>query len=65
MDREFLSADVIANRLGVAAAWLRAEARANRVPCLRTGARMLFNFEDVRDTLRDRARHAVAVEQPA
>lgn len=39
----FLSLHRTAARLGVPAAWLRAEALAGRIPYLRAGRRFLFN----------------------
>ncbi|MCC6427498.1 MAG: hypothetical protein IT435_11830 [Phycisphaerales bacterium] len=50
-----------ANRLGVPASWLRREADADRVPCLRVGRRRMFDLEAVRLALIERAkREAVA-----
>lgn len=51
----FISVDRAAVRLGVPAAWLRAEARAGRVPCLRAGKRLLVNVAMVRRALAERA----------
>ncbi|MCL4190695.1 MAG: hypothetical protein KJZ87_03030 [Thermoguttaceae bacterium] len=42
---EVLSINRAARRLGVTAAWLRAEAEAGRVPCLRAGTRYLFDLD--------------------
>ncbi len=39
--------DVAASRLGVPASWLKSEAIAQRVPCLRVKRRLLFNVEQV------------------
>lgn len=39
----FVSVDRAAIRLGVPAAWLKAEALAGRVPSLRVGRRILLN----------------------
>jgi hypothetical protein len=41
-------------RLGVPAAWLRAEANAGRVPCLRAGRRLLVNPSAVERALLER-----------
>lgn len=38
----------------VPANWLKAEAEAGRVPCLRAGARFLFNLETLRNALAQR-----------
>ncbi|QDV88998.1 hypothetical protein RAS2_00570 [Phycisphaerae bacterium RAS2] len=40
---------------GLPVAWLRAEADAGRIPCLRVGRRRLFNLEAVRRVLAERA----------
>lgn len=45
----------MARRLRVPVAWLRAEADAGRVPCLRAGSRYLFAPEVVTRVLADRA----------
>jgi excisionase family DNA binding protein len=45
----------MARRLGVTNEWLRAEADAGRVPCLRAGKRYLFNPEAVQQVLARRA----------
>ncbi len=60
----FLPLRRAATRLGVPAAWLRAEARAGRVPHLRIGRRMLFNLAAVESVLLDRALHTCP-EHPA
>ena len=45
----------MARRLRVTIAWLRAEADAGRVPCLRAGRQYLFSPEAVEQTLATRA----------
>lgn len=52
---ELLSLGRMARRLGVTAAWLRAEAEADRVPCLRAGKRYLFAATAVQDALAAKA----------
>ena len=47
-----------AARLGVPAAWLRAEAQAGRLPCLRVGRRLLFNPDSIEAALLERAERA-------
>ena len=37
--------------------WLRAEANAGRIPCLKVGRKRLFNVEAVEDALAERAAH--------
>lgn len=51
----FLSAERAAIRLGVPAAWLKAEARAGRIPHLQAGRRVLFNLAIVEQALLERA----------
>ena len=51
----------MARRLRVTAAWLRAEADAGRVPCLRAGKRYLFAPEAVERVLSERAANAEGV----
>jgi hypothetical protein len=47
----------MARRLRVTQAWLRAEAEAGRVPCLRADTRFLFAAEAVEAVLAERAAH--------
>ena len=54
----FLPLRRAAVRLGVPAAWLRAEADAGRVPHLRVGRRLMVNPQAVERVLLDRARQA-------
>lgn len=51
-----LPLSVIARLEGVPAIWLRDEADAGRIPCLRAGRRILFDRETVERILLDRAR---------
>lgn len=51
----FIPVKHAAVRLGVPAAWLRAEALANRIPCLVAGRRILVNPQAVARVLLDRA----------
>ncbi len=48
---ELLSLARMARRLGVIQDWLRAEAEAGNVPCLRAGKRYLFNPVAVQEAL--------------
>jgi hypothetical protein len=50
----------MARRLGVTAAWLRAEADGGRVPCLRAGKRYVFSPAAVEQALARRAAQEVA-----
>jgi hypothetical protein len=52
---EVLTLPRMARRLGVTARWLRAEADAGRVPCLRAGNRYLFNPLAVQQAVAQRA----------
>ena len=61
----FLPLRRAAARLGVRVAWLRAEAVAGRVPCLRVGRRLLLNPAAVEDALMKRARGATQGGQHA
>jgi hypothetical protein len=44
-----------ARRLGVPVKWLREQADAGKVPCLRAGARYLFDLDAVRQELAKQA----------
>ena len=55
MPELFLPLRRAAARLGVPAAWLRAETLAGRVPCLRVGRRLLFNPAATERALLERA----------
>lgn len=45
----------LARELKISIEWLKAEADAGRVPCLRAGRKRLFNVEAVRQALLRRA----------
>jgi hypothetical protein len=51
-----------ARTLRVPASWLKQEAAAGRVPCLRAGARLLFNLDALRQILAKRAAKVEEVE---
>lgn len=57
-DSTFIALRQAASRLGVPIAWLRDEAEGGRVPCLRAGRRLLFNVDQVRSALKERAKEA-------
>ncbi len=44
----------LSDRLGLPAAWLRREADARRIPCLRVGRRRMFNVPSVLKALEAR-----------
>jgi hypothetical protein len=46
----------MAMRLRVPAKWLRTEAAAGHIPCVRAGAAMIFDPETVEAIIRDRAK---------
>ena len=48
---ELLSLSRLARRLGVTQDWLRDQADAGKVPCLRAGKRYLFNVVAVQEAL--------------
>lgn len=48
---ELLSLPRMARRLGVTSTWLKTQADAGKVPCLRAGKRYLFNALAVQDAL--------------
>jgi hypothetical protein len=52
---EILHAAALARRIGVPAAWLKREADAGRLPCLRAGSRYLFDRRVVERELLRRA----------
>jgi hypothetical protein len=45
----------LARRLGLPAGWLKAEANAGRIPCLRVGRQLRFNPVAVEAVLSDQA----------
>jgi hypothetical protein len=59
----FVSLTSAAYRLGVPAAWLRAEARAGRIPHLKAGRRILFNVSLVEKVLLRRTADREVVTQ--
>lgn len=52
---ELLSLSRMARRLRVTQAWLRDEAIAGKVPCLKAGNRYLFNAVAVQEALASKA----------
>ncbi|MEK6675971.1 MAG: hypothetical protein AABZ47_10000 [Planctomycetota bacterium] len=57
----------VAVQLKLPMAWLRSEAEAGRIPCLRVGRKMKFNLDAVRRVLAKRAAkgNAGAIENEA
>jgi hypothetical protein len=54
-ERLLLNAHGLAARLRLPAEWLKGEALAGRIPCLRVGRRLLFNADAVEQVLAERA----------
>ena len=52
---ELLTLPRLSRRLGLPASWLRKEADAGRIPCLRAGSRYLFHLESVQKVLAEAA----------
>lgn len=55
MNEQLLTLARLARRLGVTQHWLREEADAGRIPCLRAGNRYLFSLEAMDNALAERA----------
>ena len=51
MDTTFTNIRGLSQYTGLPDAWLRAEAVAGRIPCLRVGRRLLFHPESVEQAL--------------
>jgi hypothetical protein len=65
MPSELLNLQRAAHKFGVPARWLRDEADAERVPCLRAGARRyLFDADTLAEALRQRACESQGVQGP-
>jgi hypothetical protein len=58
-----LPLNVVARRLRVTVRWLRAEAEAGRIPCLRAGNQFLCDIGAVEATLLERARQSATTEE--
>ena len=54
-DRKLVNINGLANTLRVSRGWLKAEADAGRIPCLKAGRKLLFNPEAVELVLSERA----------
>ena len=51
----YYSLEALASALALPRGWLRDEADAGRIPCLRVGTRRMFDVQAVRDSLAERA----------
>ena len=57
MERKlFIPLHALSRRLGLPAAWIKAEAQAGRIPFLRTNRRLMFNPEAVERVLIERTK---------
>lgn len=54
MDTKLLTLNQLSERTGLPAAWLRREADAGRLPCIRAGRLRLFDLAAVLKSLSDR-----------
>ena len=61
--RRLVTASIMARRLRVTLRWLRAEAEAGRIPCIRAEKQMLFNADVVERLLLERAGKPAVVEE--
>lgn len=51
----FISLHELSQQLGLPVSWLRDEAKAGRIPSLKTGRRLMFRVDDVERELAERA----------
>ena len=51
----FVPITTLAYNTGLSVSWLRAEARANRIPFIKMGRRWMFNIDAVEQSLLERA----------
>jgi proteic killer suppression protein len=64
MDAKLLTLNQLAERTGLPAAWLRREAEAGRLPCIRIGRRTMFDLPAVLGELAERRERGMAVPGP-
>lgn len=62
-DKRLMPIQILARKLGAPSTWLRAEAEGGRLPCVKVGRSLLFDYEVIEATLRKRA-SSVIPEQP-
>ncbi len=62
MDAKLLTLGQLSDRIGLPAAWLRREADAGRLPCIRAGRRRMFNLRAVAKALAERQAAPAAPE---
>jgi len=61
MSYEYLSLDVLSKRLRLPRRFLREEASAGRIPCLKVGGRLRFEEAAVAEALRRQAERREAI----
>lgn len=60
MQTKLISLNRLAERTGLPVAWLRREADAGRLPCIRAGRLRMFDLAEVLRTLTERQESGVA-----
>ena len=60
---ELVSLGRAARRLGVTARWLRSEADAGHIPCIKAESRMLFEWDALRQALLSRIGTPIQVKE--
>lgn len=60
--KRYVSAIELASELGLPLTWLKAEAKAGRVPSLQVGRRQLFDADAVRRVLAERVEGTIKPE---
>ena len=61
-DKIFIPLHALSRRLGLSAAWLKAEAEAGRIPSLRANRRLMFSPDEVERILIERAKAGEGVD---
>jgi hypothetical protein len=61
-NKTFITLHTLSRRLGLPAAWIKAEAKAGRIPSLRAGRRLMFNPGAVESILIERAKAGEVVK---
>ncbi len=54
-ESELINLPGLSRKLGLPVSWLKQEAKAGRLPCLKVGRRFLFNLSAVETALSERA----------
>ena len=58
-EKQFIPLNVLARRTGLPLAWLKAQAQAKQLPCIKAGRRLMFDPIEVEQVLAERARQQV------